>query len=445
MEDESIFVDRSLGEWLNEEGRHLLMPKKITLKNGLRMLLVPESRGLAATVLILVEAGSEYETKEINGLSHFLEHMVFKGTTNRPEPGMVARELDSLGAQSNAFTGHTYTGYWAKVRAKKLGKVIEIVSDIYLNPIFEEKEINKERGVVIEEINLYEDMPPRRAQTLFTSLLYGDQPAGWEIAGKKEIIKKLSREDFLRYRGLHYVPGKTLVVVAGAFDPEEVVRQVKTLFGQLAPKRRVRKAPVKEQQARPAILIKHKTSDQTHLVVGVRAFSIFDRRKYALQVLANVLGGGMSSRLFHRVRQELGAAYYIDAAAELGTDHGYFEVSSGADHTKVKEVIAAILEEFERLKKEAVPKKELEKAKEHLTGNLILSLESSDELANFYGGQEILTRSSLTPHELVARIQRVTALEIQSLAHTLFMGAKLNLAMIGPYTNAAPFKKMLIL
>ena len=172
--------------------------KKITLPNGLRILLVPRAASLAASVLILVEAGSEYETKRINGLSHFLEHMMFKGTTNRPRVGQIAEELDALGAQYNAFTGQEYTGYWAKVEARKLPNILEIVSDLYLNPVFNAEEIEKERGVVIEEMNMDEDTPRRKIWDDFSLLLYGDQPAGWDVSGKKEIIKRLAKDDFIK-------------------------------------------------------------------------------------------------------------------------------------------------------------------------------------------------------------------------------------------------------
>ena len=196
--------------------------KKITLKNGLRIMLVPQPANLAATVLILVQAGSEYEEKKQNGVSHFLEHLMFKGTTDRPEPGMIAHELTALGAQFNAFTGTEYTGYYAKAQAEKLPKILEIVSDLYLNPLFDEAEIAKERGVIIQEINMYEDDLPARAQRIFDRLVYGDQPAGWEVGGEKPIINRLSRADFITYRNRRYVMPGTVVVhktVAAASGP----------------------------------------------------------------------------------------------------------------------------------------------------------------------------------------------------------------------------------
>jgi len=419
------------------------MYKKITLKNGLRVILVPQKNNLAATVLILVEAGSEYETKNINGLSHFLEHLMFKGTKNRPKPGMISHELDSLGAEYNAFTGGQYTGYYAKVQKEKITKAVDLVSDLYLNPIFNPEEIEKERGVIIEEINMYEDTPMRRVNELFTALLYGDQPAGWDIAGRKEVIRELKRDQFEAYRAKHYVAPKTVVVVAGAFDGKKVLNQIKVVFGELSKKPAPKKPKIIEAQSKPELSVKFKESDQSHLVLGVRAFSVFDKRRYALQVLADTLGGGMSSRLFHRVREDLGAAYYVRAESDLTLDHGFMAVSAGVDHLKIEMVIKAVLEEMDRLTKELVPTEELQKSKDHLIGNFILGLEGSDDLASYYGGQEIVAKKVSMPDEIIKKVKAVKAEEVRAVAKALFMNSKLNLAIIGPYKESENFKKIL--
>lgn len=419
--------------------------KKIILKNGLRLILAPQPGNLAASVLILVTAGSEYETKRVNGLSHFLEHMTFKGTTNRPRVGQIAEELASLGAQSNAFTSQEYTGYWAKAEAHKIPKILDIVSDLYLHPVFVPEEIEKERGVIIEELNMYEDMPMRKVQDVFLSLLYGDQPAGWDVGGTKEVIRKLTREDFIKYRDERYVMSGTVVVVAGKFNERAVVAQVRKAFERL-PRRRVRaKLVTREQQKKPEIILKHKKSDQSHLVLGFRAFDVFDKRRYAIQVLADLLGGGMSSRLFKRVREELGAAYYVRAEADLLLDHGVFDISAGVDRAKIETVIKAILEECRKLRNDLVPEKELQKTKDHMIGNLILELETADEVAGFYGGQEILTRSLLPPEKLIERIKATTAEEVRAVARDILKDRGLNLAIIGPYKNPSTFKKILTL
>ncbi len=419
--------------------------KKIVLKNGLRLILVPQPSGLAASVLILVEAGSEYETKDKNGISHFLEHMTFKGTARRPQAGMIAEEIAALGAQANAFTTQEFTGYWAKAEARKLPQILDIVTDLYLNPILAPEEIEKERGVIIEEMNMYEDIPMRRVGDVLSFLLYGDQPAGWKVDGEKDIIKKLSRRDFVAYRNERYVMPGTVVVVAGKFNEKKVVSEVRRAFSG-TPRRRVRrKTETCERQSRPRLAVKFKKSDQGHLAFGFRAFNIHDPRRYALQVLVDILGGGMSSRLWKRVREELGAAYYVQAEADLSLDHGMLGISAGADRTRIGAVVEAILAECRKLSRESVPEKELQKSKDHLIGSLILGLETSDELGSFYGGQEILTKVLLPPERIIDRIKATTAAEVRSVARTIFRNQGLNLAVIGPYRNRTMFKKILML
>jgi predicted Zn-dependent peptidase len=418
-------------------------PKKIILKNGLRILLVPQPENLAATVLILVRAGSEYEVKRQNGVSHFLEHMMFKGTTDRPEPGMIAHELTALGAQFNAFTGAEYTGYYAKAQAEKLPKILEIVSDLYLNPLFNEAEIEKERGVIIQEISMYEDDLPTRAQQVFNALVYGDQPAGWDVGGEKPIVQKLARKDFVSYRNQRYVMPGTVIIVAGKFDEAATVAQIKKYFATLARRTAPGKKKTIEKQSAPNIKLHFKESDQTHMVLGFRAFDMFDERRYAFRVLADILGGGMSSRLFTRIREKMGAAYYIGAGADLSLDHGLLTVSAGADRKRTEEVIRAILEECRVLRDNAVPEKELQKSKDHMIGGLVLGLETSDDLASFYGGQEVLTGGVLSPTVLTDRIKKVTARDVQKVARAILKDKGLNLAVVGPYKKEAQFKKLL--
>jgi predicted Zn-dependent peptidase len=417
--------------------------KKITLKNGLRILLVPQPANLAATVLILVRAGSEYEEKKQNGVSHFLEHMMFKGTTDRPEPGMIAHELTALGAQFNAFTGEEYTGYYAKAQAEKLPKILEIVSDLYLNPLFEKGEIDKERGVIIQEINMYDDDLPSLAQRIYNRLVYGDQPAGWDVGGEKPIIKRLSRADFIAYRDRRYVMPGTVVVVAGKFGEKATVAQIKKYFAALPHHTAPAKKKTTERQSSPKMKLHFKESDQAHLVLGFRAFSMFDERRYALRVLADLLGGGMSSRLFTRIREKMGAAYYIGAGADLSLDHGLLSISAGVDRAKIEPVLQAILEECHALRDGVVSEKELQKTKDHMIGGLILGLETSDDLASFYGGQEVLAGSVLSPAVLTDRIKKVTARDVARVAKMVLKDKGLNLAVVGPYKSQAQFKKIL--
>ena len=419
------------------------MFKKITLDNGLRIITVPKQDSLAVTVLVLVEAGSKYETKDINGISHFLEHMCFKGTEKRPRAIDIASELDGIGASYNAFTSLEYTGYYVKTEPKRFDVALDVVSDIYLNQTLAAEEIDKERGVIIEEINMYEDLPMRKVQDLFLELLYGDQPAGWDVAGKKEIIQKLTRDDFLKYKSEHYLPQSTIIVVAGQFSESEAVDKVKQAFSQIKLSPKSGKEKTKEEQENPKTLVKFKETDQAHLVVGIRAFDIFDKRRYALEVLSDILGGGMSSRLFQKIREEMGAAYYVHSSADLYTDHGYLAAACGIDKNKINEVTEAILEEFRKLAGKPVEQDELQRAKDHLTGGMMLSLETSDSLANFCGGQEVLTGKVTAPQELADKIQAVTSEEIMSVAQDIFKNDRLNLALIGPFKDKNEFDKLL--
>ena len=416
---------------------------KILLKNNLRVISVPMADALTTTILILVEAGSEYETRKNNGVSHFLEHMCFKGTEKRLSSLDITSELDAVGAAYNAFTSNQYTGYYAKVQPKYFDEILDIISDIYLNPVFNQREIEKERGVIIEEINMYEDLPMRRVQEFFTNLLYGDQPAGWNIAGKKEIIRRINRNDFIEYQKNHYLGKSTTVVVTGNFNEKEAVKKIESAFSGIRTGKKVQKLKTVESQKSPRIFLKMKETDQAHLVVGVRAFDIFDKRKYAIDLLADILGGGMSSRLFQKLREEMGAAYYVKSEADLLSDHGFLTASAGVDNNKVSEAIKAVVEEFERLVKEPVEKEELQRVKDRCVGGLIMGLETSDQLAGFYGGQEIITKKIVSPEETIKKIQAVKVEEISAVAKDIFKNNKLNLAIIGPFKEKPRFEQIL--
>jgi len=416
---------------------------KILLKNNLRVISVPMADALTTTILILDEAGSEYETRKNNGVSHFLEHMCFKGTEKRLSSLDITSELDAVGAAYNAFTSNQYTGYYAKVQPKYFDEILDIISDIYLNPVFNQREIEKERGVIIEEINMYEDLPMRRVQEFFTNLLYGDQPAGWDIAGKKEIIRRINRNDFIEYQKNHYLGKSTTVVVTGNFNEKEAVKKIESAFSGIRTGKKIQKLKTVESQKSPRIFLKMKETDQAHLVVGVRAFDIFDKRKYAIDLLADILGGGMSSRLFQKIREEMGAAYYVKVEADLLSDHGFLTVSAGVDNNKVSEAIKAVVEEFERLVKEPIEKEELQRVKDRCVGGLIMGLETSDQLAGFYGGQEIITKKIVSPEETIKKIQAVKVEEISAVAKDIFKNNKLNLAIIGPFKEKPRFEQIL--
>ena len=408
------------------------MFKKIELNNGLRIVAVPSKNTQAVTVLVLVKVGSKYETKDISGISHFLEHMLFKGTKNRPNSLAIAEELDKIGGEYNAFTGEEYTGYYAKVEASSLDLALDWVSDIFLNSTLPEKEINKEQGVIIEEINMYFDNPMAHVQNLWKQVLYGDQPAGWDIAGTKETVKSISRKELVNYRKNFYTANQTIVCVAGNID-EKIVEKVKQYFFNIQKSKEIYKEKVIDTQDNYKSLIFNKKTDQTHLCLGVRGYNLFHKDKYVLQVLSTLLGGMMSSRLFVEVREKLGLAYYVTCMTDFNPDTGFLMARAGVDNTKVDKAITAILNEFKKLTTEKVGVKELQKAKDYIKGKTALSLEPSDALASFYGMQELLQGEILETKEIFKKIDKVTVDDILRVAKDIFTKDKLNLALVGPF------------
>ncbi len=419
------------------------MYKKTTLSNGLRILTIPIANTKTVTVLVLVATGSKYETKEINGISHFLEHMVFKGTEKRPTAFDIAEPLDRIGSQYNAFTSQEYTGYYVKADAIHLDLVLNIITDITLNPKFDQNEINKERGAIIEENNMHNDDSMWKVHELWSDLLYGDQPAGWGIGGKKEVINRLKKDNFIKYHESQYVASNIVLVVSGAIDEKKTLNNVKQLFKNIRINHGLVKLSVKESQNKPETLLFHRATDQTNITLGVRAYSLWDKRRYALQVLATILGGGISSRLFQSIREKLGAVYYVGTESEFLTDHGYLVTSAGINNKKVGLVISEILKEYKKIKTEKIGNAELSKAKERLRGGLILSIETSDELASFYGSQEIIRKSILKPEDIIKKLMAVTSDDILKVAQDIFKPEKLNLAMIGPFKDKKPFANLL--
>lgn len=417
--------------------------KKTILDNGLRIITAPKPDSLATTVFVLVEAGSEYESKEINGVSHFLEHLCFKGTKKRPKPIDITDELNWLGAEYNALTYQERTGYYVKARNEHFKQALDVVSDIYLNSTFDSKEIEKEKGVIIEEINMYEDMPAKKVHELFDELLYGDQPAGWPIAGKKEIIRVLNRDDIVKYHNAHYVAKATAVVVAGGINEEEVIEEIKKKFENISTGEKAGRVKTKESQEKPGLLVKQREGDQVHLVLGVRAFNLFDERRYSLDVMTELLGGGMGSRLFERLRNEMGVVYSVGAYTDLHTHHGFMAAYAGVDPKRVDEAVGAMIGEFQKILDGPIQKRELEKVKNQISGQLVLGLETSDALAGFYGEQEILRKPLFTPEELLAKINSVTEEQIKAVARDVFQNNRLNLAVIGPIKEQKSFEGIL--
>ncbi|NMB92091.1 MAG: insulinase family protein [Parcubacteria group bacterium] len=411
--------------------------------NGLRLLMVPSKESLSFQITTLVNTGADFETKNLNGISHFLEHMCFKGTKKRPTNLDIAKELDRVGGIYNAFTGREYTGYFVRVAKEYQQLAIDIVSDIYLNSQFPEAEIEKERGVIIEEINMYHDDPKSYIDELWIKLLYGNQPAGWSIAGTKTNIHQISRRDFLTYHQQQYRSQSTLIIVSGNFKTREVTNLIQQAFVSIPRGKAKNKIKAKEKQKQPQLIFEKRNIDQTHIILGVRGINIFDQRRYALNVFDSILSGGMSSRLFQLVRGKLGAAYYIDSGIEAKTDTGYWAVISGLDSKRVELILKEILAEWQSFKKIPVSSQEMTKAKEFMMGQMALAFEDVHKIASFYGTQLLLKKKIENYQEYLRKIKQVTSRDVQKLANDLLKPECLNLAMVGPHSTAKQFKKIL--
>jgi len=409
------------------------MFSKKVLKNGLRVIAVPMKNANSVTVLILVGTGSKYETKDINGISHFLEHMFFKGTQKRPNTLAISETLDRIGGQYNAFTSKEVTGFWAKVDKKHTDIALDWISDMFLNSKFDKEELEREKGVVIEELNMYLDTPTSYVSELFEDLLYGDQPAGWRIVGEKETILNYTREKLLDYYHSHYSNLNTVVCVAGNIDSKKIEEKVKNYFANIAVRKSLEKPATKEKQSVPAVLIHHKKTDQTHFCLGVRAYDMYDKRRYALSLMAVILGGNMSSRLFISVRERNGLAYYVHTSFEPTTDAGYFVTQSGIKNDSLEKAIGLVLKEYKDLKTNKITEQELQKAKDYLRGTMSLSLDATDNQASFYAAQEVMNERVLTPEEKLQMIDKVSANDIKKVAEDIFKNNNLNLAVIGPF------------
>ncbi len=418
-------------------------PKVKTLKNGMRIITVPMKDNPTVTVMVMVEAGTRYETRATNGLSHFLEHMCFKGTQKRTCREIV-HEIESMGAVTNAFTGYDYTGYFAKGRSALFPKLLDVVSDVYLNSTFPEAELEKERGVICGEIDMYEDLPQSKVQYMGLEAIYGDQPAGYTIAGPKENILKFSREDFINYHKDHYVSEKTVLVVAGGIDGATVEKEATKLFGGMKSAKRALKFLCKKKigkQQGEKIFIKDKKTDQSHLYFGLRSLPLGHKDGAAFAVLVGALGKGMSSRLSFKLRDEMGAGYYISADAMEADDTGIFEISTGTQPSRVPEVIDAVLHEIKAITTQPMGPEELAKTKEYLIGRLFMTSESTHARAEMMATQAIFHQPLKTPEDIEKEIRKITSKDVQNVAKKYLKIDQFHLAIIGPHKNSQAITK----
>jgi predicted Zn-dependent peptidase len=415
------------------------------LKNGLRVITIPMPSFESATAMVMVGAGSRYENRKNNGISHFLEHMAFKGTTKRPTAQNIAGLIDGVGGEFNAFTSEEITGYFVKAAANHVELCLDVLSDMLQNSKLDQTEIDKEKGVILEEKNLYEDTPSQNITDVYKKLLYGDTPLGWDIVGTKEVIKSITRQNFVDYIGSLYSPQNITVVVAGGIETKKAEALVGRYFGQMKPFDTVSYKKQPENQLKPALYIKQKSTEQVHIGIGFRTVSTHNEEKHTLSVLAAILGGGMSSRLFSEVREKRGLAYYVRTGAEHYQDVGFLVSTAGLDPKRVEEGIAIIVREYAKISgaKHGISKEELSKAKEFLKGHFVLGLEDSRAVAGFFAQTEILEKKIETPEELIAKIDKVTMEEIEVAAKKYFKQNQLNLAIIGNFPDRQRFKKLL--
>lgn len=417
--------------------------KKTKLTNGLRVILAPMKNTETATVIVMIGVGSRYEKSKQAGLSHFIEHMFFKGTKKRPNTLDITTELDAIGGEYNAFTGKDKTGYYAKVDAKHIHIALDVVSDIYLHSKIDTAEIEKEKGTIIQEINMYEDTPVQSIGDLFEKLLFGGNNLGREVAGYKETVAALERRDFIDYMQRFYVANDTVVCIAGKFDEKNILKDIKKYFSEMPKGKKPVFEKVKKLQSQPKMLLKNKKTEQTHLILGARAYDRDHKDRFALGLLAVILGGNMSSRLFIEVREKRGLAYRVATGTEAYADGGYLATQAGVEHNNLEKTVEVILAEYRKIAKYKVSEKELRKAKDFVKGRSIMGFESSDEVAIFFVDQELLRKKIMTLSEIFKKIDKVTPEDILRVAKNIFQNNKLNLAVIGPRKDSQKLKQLL--
>jgi len=405
--------------------------KKKTLKNGLRVIVAPMENTQAVTLLVLVGVGSRYENRNISGISHFLEHLFFKGTKKRPKSGQIHKELDRIGASHNAFTSKENTGFWVESAAKEFDISLGIVSDILLNPIFKSEEIEKERGVILQEINMIEDVPQKKVWYIFENILFGNQPIGWDIAGTNKSVPGIKRKDIIDYKNKNYLSKNSVIAVAGNIDSTDVFRKIEKYFSKLKQGKNKKCLKAKIFQKKPNVKIVKKDSDQTHLALGFRGSHLFDEKRYALNLLGVILGGNTSSKLFSEIREKLGLAYYVFASGDQYLDCGYLGMGAGIAHSELDRVVKNILKIIKKIKNKGVSKRDLRFAKSYIRGQMALKLEGSDTIANFCAGQEMIYKKITQPEDEIKKIEKVTQNDILKVAQDVFVQSKISLAVIG--------------
>jgi len=416
--------------------------QKTTLDNGLRIITANMPHTRSVSICIFVGVGSRYETDSQAGVSHFIEHLFFKGTPKRPTSRQISETIEGVGGIFNGGTDKELTLYWCKVARSHFPLALDVLADILLHSKFDPVDIERERQVIIEEIHMSNDSPIQRVNMLVDEILWPNHPLGCDIAGSKESVTAITRDMMLDYRANHYTPNNTVITIAGDIQHQEMVTAVsqalanwsnhQTRSGYLA---------YKERQAR-RLLIEVRDTEQVHLCLALPGLSLFDPRRFTLNLLNVILGEGMSSRLFAEIRDKLGLAYNIHSYIEHFLDSGSITVYAGVEPKNLLVAIKAILEQLAQLK-EVIPDSELSKAKEFAKGHLLLRMEDSRSVAGWMGGQEILTGRILSVDQVISIIDAITADELNQLARELLVSSRLRLAVVGSTINNEPQEELL--
>ncbi|OGH86653.1 MAG: hypothetical protein A2493_02210 [Candidatus Magasanikbacteria bacterium RIFOXYC12_FULL_33_11] len=410
------------------------MYEYLELKNKAKVYFVPLQDTKSLTTLVMYPVGSRYEAEKMAGVSHYVEHLMFKGTKKRPNTLTLTREIDRLGAQYNAFTGKEYTGYYIKADAKYSEVSMDILSDMLFNSKFDQKEMEREKGPIIEEIRMYKDNPLMSIDSLFEDLMFDGCPLGRDIAGTEAHVRSYKRPDVIKYRDTYYSPNNMTIVVAGAID-DKVKSQVKKYFG--AGKNnggRKREytpfcfgAVAKDKR----IVVSKKETDQVQMMLGFPGFHYNEKENYAEGVLNTILGGSMSSRLFIQIRERRGLAYMIRSGSDNFRDTGYVYVRAGLEAKNINKAIEVIKKEIERICEKGVTKKELADAKTHIRGAFTLSLEDSSAQANYYASEALFSQNMEDPEERLQKIEKITNEDIIKVAKQVFKWNQMRVAIIG--------------
>jgi len=418
--------------------------EKTILDNGLRLVTAAMPHTRAVSIGIFIGTGSRYETDAQAGISHFIEHLCFKGTPTHPTAADISAVIEGVGGMINAGTDRELTIYWCKVAQDHFTTSLEILVDMLLNSVYDPAEIEKERQVIIEEINMSLDSPQMRAVMLIDELLWPEHPLGRDIAGSKESVSAISREMIFDYLAGYYQPGNAVLAIAGDISHQELVDTANRIIGDWKGETKGADYLRYKEKAARRVKIEKRDTEQTHMIMALPGLSVYHPDRFKLDLLNVVLGEGMSSRLFTEIRDNLGLAYSIHSFTEHLLDTGAITVSAGVDKKNMKVAIQAIINELARIK-EPIPEKELTKAKEFSKGRILLRLEDSRSVSGWIGGQEVLTGEILTVDQVISMIDEVTAEELQKIAEELMLGDKIRMAVVGPIDPDEPLEDMLTL